>query len=217
MRGPPFPIKTLQIRLGGGASGLGAVLFQQLKRHNLRRLLVRALQHNQGCLPRPLRLQPSRGAQTPVCSLERAESNRGFEARVERARSGARLVYSSRHGCCDGGSTSSRAANIRSAYLMCSACMHGQLEVFQRCSRGGRSTNPTLATEFFIQCAVNNEPPAAGRWQQEMSRRRRGRVYTRARTAKETNDAGPAKGMPRASTQHAIVCRSTMLTIGPQP
>lgn len=67
----PFETKKkLQLRLGGGASGLGAVLLQQLKRHNLHRLLVGALQHHQGRLPSPLRLQPSRGAQTPAFSLE---------------------------------------------------------------------------------------------------------------------------------------------------
>lgn len=71
----------LQLRPFGSASGLGAVLLQQLKRHNLHRLLVRALQDNEGRLARSLRLQPSRRAQTPA--FRWIFRTRRFDARVK--------------------------------------------------------------------------------------------------------------------------------------
>lgn len=86
----------LQLSLGGSARGLGAVLLQQLKRHDLRRLLVRALKHNQGCLPRTLRLQPSRGAQTPVFRGS-PETKKVRGTRVE----GVKQRGCERHAWCD--------------------------------------------------------------------------------------------------------------------
>lgn len=67
--------QTNTLKLGiqrrfGGDNGLGAVLLQQLERHNFHRLLVCALQHDQRGFPSPLRLQPSRGTQTPAFSFD---------------------------------------------------------------------------------------------------------------------------------------------------